>query len=771
MHKWIWFAVFFGCVSFSLAKPMPPFPMQHIQSNGDTLTFYQRGDEFEHYKETLDGYILVFCDKDLCFANSQGENSGIKASDKRDAAIQKFLNGINKTEVRKIYLQEKMEKRSRRPYGSFLKTDKGVLRKPSAESWTKGEQTFLIVLVNHSLKSWTNTDAENFKRMLNETGYSDNSHFGSVRDYYIRQSGGIFKPTFQVIGPYDYNGTPSGNDVNVMEAVLNAAYNAGELTSLDSYAKNSDGTFVGLVLAGSTADYKMDNVIYMGWMNKNFKPGKVGRYVYIPGKGNFDNASIDGMGTFVHEFGHVLGLPDLYQTNTDKGTFTTPGEYDVMDVGCYNHWVNTATGQIYGTHVPNMSSMEREWLGWHKPIDLPDNDGVYAIPSFDSSNFAYQIVDAEDANQWFVLENRQKSNWDASLPGHGLLIWHIDYDQQIWDSEGVNNYTQYVDIEEASLSSADAYSYPGIQKITDFDHFYNWSGNKIYNKISHITEKNGYICFTVGNAVLEECPPKNSSSSTLSSSSVTSSSSMLSSSSEVSSSSSIQMEQKEFIYAVSLPLDSSYGTVEVALENEIFDFLGFVSSEMANLLGNGLSYFVLNPNDTKDFVSTATEPGNWFDSLGYSTSWENEKGRIFSEIDLVSAKAKIGHYPFRVQTGDVYSFRQGFSYGAKEAILSFQVSIVSSELTETLAQPFEISGQKRIFAKRMFLHENIFMFLQKRNAVLNIYDLNGNLKASIRHPYSADVSSEMRSLKNGVYRAVLRIDGKIVITESLHYLR
>ena len=68
MHKWIWFAVFFGCVSFSLAKPMPPFPMQHIQSNGDTLTFYQRGDEFEHYKETLDGYILVFCDKDLCFA-------------------------------------------------------------------------------------------------------------------------------------------------------------------------------------------------------------------------------------------------------------------------------------------------------------------------------------------------------------------------------------------------------------------------------------------------------------------------------------------------------------------------------------------------------------------------------------------------------------------------------------------------------------------------------------------------------------------------------
>ena len=71
----------------------------------------------------------------------------------------------------------------------------------------------------------------------------------------------------------------------------------------------------------------------------------------------------------------------------------------------------------------------------------------------------------------------------------------------------------------------------------------------------------------------------------------------------------------------------------------------------------------------------------------------------------------------------------------------------------------------------MFLHENIFMLLQKRNAVLNIYDLNGNLKASIRHPHSADVSSEMRSLKNGVYRAVLRIDGKIVITESLHYLR
>lgn len=380
--------------------------------------------------------------------------------------------------------------------------------KPSAESWTLGEQKFLVILVNHAFKSWDSTDAVNFERMLNEQGYSDNGSFGSVRDYFLRQSGGKFQPTFKVFGPYTYSDSsgPKNNEVKVMKTVLYEASKNGDVRSFNGYAKNSEGTFVGLVLAGAPSDYGMDGHIFARRMGTTHSQGKVGHFIYIPGKNEYDSTTIDGMGTFTHEFSHVLGLPDLYQTSTAAGIFNTPGNYDVMDVGAYNDM----DLNFFGTHVPNMSAFEREWLGWLTPTTLSPDDGLYSIPSYDSSNFAYQIVDPTDSNQYFILENRQQKNWDASLPGHGLLIWHIDYDTTLWKSNGgnantPNNVIQYVDIEEASLEFDDAYTYPGGENVTEFDRFVNLNGDTIFPKISNIVECNDSIFFTIGNAKPKVC--------------------------------------------------------------------------------------------------------------------------------------------------------------------------------------------------------------------------------------------------------------------------
>lgn len=233
------------------AKPMPPFPVPVIQGDGDTLSVQLHGDEYSHYAETSDGYLLLKGeDGYYYYADSSASISPFRArnADRRDSADKMFLNGLDREKVKSLYINDKMEVRERKSYGTPARKRGSALYKPSADTWTLGEQTFLMILVNHTGATWTHT-REAYDSLLNQTGYSRNNHFGSVRDYYIRQSGGLFQPTFKVIGPYNVGMSVAGNDVKVMQAALDSAVKAGDLTDLSVYAKESDGhVFVGLVL-------------------------------------------------------------------------------------------------------------------------------------------------------------------------------------------------------------------------------------------------------------------------------------------------------------------------------------------------------------------------------------------------------------------------------------------------------------------------------------------------------------------------------------------
>ena len=159
----------------------------------------------------------------------------------------------------------------------------------------------------------------------------------------------------------------------------------------------------------------------------------------------------DGIGTFVHEFSHVLGLPDLYATSYTSAF--TPGPFSPLDQGPYNN---------EGRTPPNYSSFERFALGWMEPIkweteytaslnpDEPENpedpedpqdpekEGeqgddepevtvqAYTLPNMTDENVAF-IAWASD-KEYFLFENRQQTGNDTYIPGHGMLIWHVDFD-------------------------------------------------------------------------------------------------------------------------------------------------------------------------------------------------------------------------------------------------------------------------------------------------------------------------------------------------------
>jgi hypothetical protein len=143
----------------------------------------------------------------------------------------------------------------------------------------------------------------------------------------------------------------------------------------------------------------------------------------------YNNNVIDGIGTICHEFSHCLGFPDMYDyTQKNFGM----GDWDLMDRGCYN-------GDGCGFVPAGYSSYEKWCAGWLEPIELKDEDvEVTDLKPLSQGGDAYVIYNDKNPDEFYLLENRQNVNWDAELPGKGLLVLHADYDPEIWEWNVVN---------------------------------------------------------------------------------------------------------------------------------------------------------------------------------------------------------------------------------------------------------------------------------------------------------------------------------------------
>ena len=75
-------------------------------------------------------------------------------------------------------------------------------------------------------------------------------------------------------------------------------------------------------------------------------------------------------------------------------------------------------------------------MGWMFPEEFVGPESI-SLESLTKSNKAY-IIPTNLDNEFFVVENRQKDGWDSYLPGHGLLVWHISFNQTIWDNNEPN---------------------------------------------------------------------------------------------------------------------------------------------------------------------------------------------------------------------------------------------------------------------------------------------------------------------------------------------
>lgn len=470
----------------SYAVPARPGWQTKTQPDGTTIEVRLTGDEFHHYWQDRSGNV-VRCDS-LGYwrvVESQPTPATIKA--RRQAS-------------------RMLQSRPNKAVGSVNLAPRG-----------------LVILVNfkNSKFAAANTLVA-MNDLMNSSSYTYNGATGSVRQFFSDQSDGQYIPDFDVVGPVTLNNNvahygkndASGNDVLPGDMVVEACSIANASYGVDftQYDNDSDGEvdFVYLIYAGKgEADGGADNTIWPhNWSldaayyydNCNYAQSARrfdGKYINnYACSGELNGAGArTGIGTIAHEFGHVIGLPDLYDIDYGQNyeDEATPGAWHIMDGGSYNN---------DGKTPPNYTIYDKYFLGWKTLVNPGNTAQTLTLQAAGTDGYnAYQItsgnsqLDATSTTTAYYIENRQQSGWDAYLPGHGLVIWKIMYSQSVWEANGPNDTDGTIRYAVVSASGkttgigTGADPFPGTKKVT------RWEG--VTNKpLLNITESGGVITLT-----------------------------------------------------------------------------------------------------------------------------------------------------------------------------------------------------------------------------------------------------------------------------------
>lgn len=537
MKRIIIFSLLVVCfVQTTFAIPAYPKPLKVKQADGSWLTIQMRGDEHGHYVLTSDGIPLVFNARQENYEYADWKDgkvqaSGIKAveASERTAKVKAFVESLDKSAIlesfKRARLQQLQQTLSSRRNAS-LKAGSNPQKEKLNNFPTIGEVHSLVILVQFADTKFSTvgSDAHQFfNNMLNEPGFTySNGANGSARDFYLNSSNGRFQPQFDVIGPvtlpekYSYYGANQGSSVDnparLEQFVREACTLADPLVDFSQYDHNQDGYIDNIYFfyAGKgEADSGDGNAIWphsayysdmakdAGLSETSLKLDgiEVGNYTCSNEiNGTLITPQPAGIGTFVHEFGHVLGLADHYDVNYGMTTFA-PGSFDTMAQASYNNNGNTPAA---------FSAYERACLGWLDLTVLKNGvDSLNVLPDLNDSNKAYVVpVGGTNDEEYFIMENRQKKGWDAFIPGHGMLLWHIDYDAKAWEKNELNitGTHQRVDIVEADNKLTDntraGDPFPGTSNVTQCN-LTSWAGGKVMS-LDDIEEKDGIINLMLG---------------------------------------------------------------------------------------------------------------------------------------------------------------------------------------------------------------------------------------------------------------------------------
>lgn len=458
--------VFFASgIGFSFAGPAPLVPVTIIQPDGRTLTVRMFGDEFGHFIETLEGYTIV---KDDCgvwtyaLRDKDGrlvpsgwlvgrDNPSVLGVDlhlRPSAEVMLEIEQERKAFRQRLSVPKQVKDRKRKQMskddGALLLPgeDASVLENAELSSLAPATLKMAVLLIefpslHHSY------EVQEFDDLLFSTDTYTTSPwgapmYGSMNDYFRNTSYGQF--------------TLTGDVYPWVEATFEKSYyNDGHRSELVDEAVEKSGV--------DPSQYDAIAVIYPGVYNSgdlwpHMSYSSHGPYYMMSEIGYQQDFPDDlaSIGTHCHEFGHILGLPDLY-----SGTWYI-GAWDLM-----SHGGSGGDGST-PERPTHLGAWSKEELGWAVPTILTEGDfSELTLSPWNDSPFLYKVV---SERSYFLVTYRKSTGYDLLLP-EGMLIWHVNPHGDSWTStENRRLDLERADAEYGSADSGDPF--PGSTNNTAF---------------------------------------------------------------------------------------------------------------------------------------------------------------------------------------------------------------------------------------------------------------------------------------------------------------
>ena len=517
----------------AFAVPAMPTPITVTQPDGTKITIQLRGDEHLNWAETTDGFTLLrdsngywtFAEKD---SNGQLVASSLKYRGSSSEAKAKGLTPrlrFTQTQVKEALQRPLSDTYNQAPKANIFKsTDKNQFMVDGTFPST-GKRKLLVLLVNYN-DTKTTYSQKNFQDMMTKENYGG---IGSLRDYYLEQSYGKLDLDITVT---DWITLPKTKGTYGADGAATMIYDAlSQLTQnksidLKQFDNDGDGILDGLAVIHQGYGREASSDLSDIWSHSSIIYGQtfngitVRRYTIEP-EINAKNNKIQQIGVIAHEFGHALGAPDFYDTDysSSGGEFSGTGIWDLL--------ANGAWSGDYGSRPTGINGWQKWVWGWTEPQILEESTTISNMPSATDEPVAYRM-ETGTPGEYFFMENRQNNKgFDKSLPGHGLIIYHVDENlikSKVYTNDINAAYPQGIytvcsdagfepDSQPSSFGSVNSeYApYPGAANHTVFSDetapsAKSRNGRASYRALSNITDVNGLVGFTFTHSAEPEKP-------------------------------------------------------------------------------------------------------------------------------------------------------------------------------------------------------------------------------------------------------------------------
>ncbi|OQW91000.1 MAG: hypothetical protein BWK78_05745, partial [Thiotrichaceae bacterium IS1] len=420
--------------TISYAVPASPKEFTLIQPPEIGISFQARqwGDEFHHGIETADGYTIIQEETTGIWTYAMTDPDGyvvpsplIVGAD-FDLAVQYLPKGV---QPEGLALQQVIQQTAALQMGPGINIQ---LATP-----TTGTVKVPVILVNFK-DTTTQFSTSNFDNLLFTGSKSMNAYYKEVSYSKLNITGQV-KGWYTATQAHDYYGCQYNpflgictNSATWRVLAIEAVQAADTTVNFADYDNDKDCVVDGVIIVHQGAGMEAsgnDNDIWshkwsISYLTNDTGPKagggtcqiKVSTYSMQPEK---LYSGLSTMGVFAHEFGHILGLPDLYDTDNTRSQGI--GNWDLMASGSWN-------GTIAGDTPAHLSAWSKLALGWVTPAKVTGLLTAESIDQVSLTGDVYQFLTGSPTagGEYFLVENRNRTGFDAGLPASGLAIWHID---------------------------------------------------------------------------------------------------------------------------------------------------------------------------------------------------------------------------------------------------------------------------------------------------------------------------------------------------------